>query len=238
MTQPTFATNRAYSRFISVASNNQRNHMLPRFLLFIALFLTPLAATASDISKAERAELQAISAHFNTISTLQGRFLQFGPRGEQSEGSFSLKRPGRVLFDYDPPMALQVVSNGEQLLVADGKRNTNDLYSLKRSPLRFLLDDKLDLSKDKKVQDVSVEGGLITVRVSSRAGLKNNKIAFMFDKQSKKLVQWIVTDAQGLDTSVTIFDTSLNESIDDNLFYIDVKGLRTAAGKRNIRTNN
>ncbi len=60
--------------------------------------LAPSAAMAQGASGAAAA--QQIADHFSAVRTMTGEFVQFGPRGEQTGGTFYLQRPGKVRFDY------------------------------------------------------------------------------------------------------------------------------------------
>ena len=92
--------------------------------------------------------LNALREHYAKVPTMQGEFLQFDPKGNQSGGTFAIKRPGKVRFDYEEPSPVEVVSNGLAVMVINNKLKTFDSYPLKNTPLKLLLDDKLNISKD------------------------------------------------------------------------------------------
>ncbi len=46
---------------------------------------------------------QQIANQFSSVKTLTGDFVQFGPRGEQTEGTFYIERPGKIRFNYNKP---------------------------------------------------------------------------------------------------------------------------------------
>jgi outer membrane lipoprotein-sorting protein len=57
----------------------------------------------------------------------------------------------------------------------------------------------------------------------------------MFDPKSYELRQWTITDAQGKDTTVMIFNTKEGVSLSDDLFTIDYtanRELNTKGGNR------
>jgi len=55
------------------------------------------------MSGADARDLTRISNYLNGISTMEGHFVQVGHDGELSEGTFYLRRPGRIRFEYRPP---------------------------------------------------------------------------------------------------------------------------------------
>ena len=65
-------------------------------------FCTSAALAAALISQPVLAQdgrdLARISAYLNSISTLEGEFVQVDPDGVLSEGQFFIHRPGRIRF--------------------------------------------------------------------------------------------------------------------------------------------
>lgn len=177
------------------------------------------AATAS-LNQAQREMLSGINQTFNAIRTLYGKFTQFGPDGARTDGEFFLERPGKIRFIYQRPSTLDIIADGRDVVVRDRKLATHDLFPLSQTPLRFLLADKIDLTSEANVQQVSIEPDLVTVVVSQETMFGDGKLTLLFDRPNQDLKQWIVTDAQGLDTTVVIFDTTQNKGIDPKTFVI------------------
>ena len=63
----------------------------------------------------QQATLVDITNYFNRFRTMEGDFIQFGPHGEQSEGVFHISRPGKIRFQYKPPVKLDVISDGKNV---------------------------------------------------------------------------------------------------------------------------
>ena len=183
--------------------------------------LMPSASAASDTA-------QKIADHFSGVATMSGEFVQFGPRGEQTGGKFYIQRPGKVRFNYEPPSGFRVISDGKSVVIDNTKLNTMDLYPLSKTPLKLLLDDRIDLS-GRKVKSVKEEADLTTIQLADRQFFGNSTITMMFDPKSYDLRQWTITDPQGKDTTVMIFNVKQGVKIDPGLFAIDYK--------RNYRLN-
>ena len=168
----------------------------------------------------EAGVLANISSYFNSFRTMQGEFIQIGPQGQQSEGVFFISRPGKIRFQYKPPVRLDVISDGRSVAIEDKKAKTQELYPYSKTPLRYLLDDRVDLTNRKLVDGVKQEADLISLVIIEKSSLVEGKLTLIFDRQTYELRQWIVTDAQGLDTSVAIFNTRTGIRPDPNLFRI------------------
>ena len=177
--------------------------------------VAPAQAAASDTA-------QKIADHFSSVSTMSGEFVQFGPRGEQTGGEFFIQRPGKVRFNYEAPSGYRVISDGKSVAIDNTKLNTMDLYPLSKTPLKLLLDKRIDLS-GKKVKSVKEDDDLTTIQLADRSLFGSSTITLVFDPKSYELRQWTITDAQGKDTTVMIFNVKQGVKIDQDLFAIDYK---------------
>jgi len=169
----------------------------------------------------QMAALRKINAYFNSIRTMQGRFIQFGPSGEQSEGVFFLARPGKIRFNYSPPVKMDVVADGNQVAIRDNKMMTQDLYPLKKTPLRYLLADQMDLTSSNIVRKLIEEPDLISLVLEQGSAFGGGSLKLIFDTRTYELRQWVVTDSQGLDTSVAVYDVEIGKPADPKNFKIN-----------------
>lgn len=178
-------------------------------------------AGAAALGSEQKTKLAEVNSYFNSVKTMHGDFIQFGPNGERAEGKFYLARPGKIRFYYNPPSKVDIVADGKSVSVKDRKLATQDIWPLKETPLRFLLADRINLEADAEVASVSVEPDLVTVVLADNSTFGTGKLTLIFDASTTELKQWTVTDAQGYDTSVAIYNTSVNGPTDPKLFNID-----------------
>ena len=190
-----------------------------------ALNLAPGLNLLASADAAVPEAAQRIADHFSSVKTMAGEFVQFGPKGEQTGGKFYLERPGKIRFNYDGKSDFRVISDGTSVVILNMKLRTSDLYPLSKTPLKLLLSDHIDLSGG-KVTDIKQEDDLTTIQLADKSVFGNAKITMMFDPKSYELRQWTITDAQGKDTTVMIFNTKEGVSIPDDLFTIDYKANR------------
>ena len=156
--------------------------------------------------KSPEEALDRVNAYFNSLDVMSAYFVQKNPNGQQAEGTLSMRRPGQFHFAYAPPSTLEVVSDGRNVAIRDKKLGTNDVYPVGQTPLKFLVQDNIDLSRDTKVRDVQVgRDGIVTVRFDDSATLGGtSKITLRFDSRANALRQWTIIDAQGYETTVTL----------------------------------
>jgi outer membrane lipoprotein-sorting protein len=176
--------------------------------------------TAFDARQRQLAD--RVSAYLSGVRQLQGKFVQVGPDGTKSEGEFFLQKPGKVRFDYNPPSPIELIADGQSVVVRDRKLATQDLYPLSQTPLRFLLADRIDLLRDTNLIGVYADDVFVTVVIEERQILAGtHKVMLMFGAQDYQLRQWTVTDPQGYDTTVAVYNLDTRVQPDPNLFRID-----------------
>ncbi|WP_435371439.1 outer membrane lipoprotein carrier protein LolA [Mesorhizobium liriopis] len=177
------------------------------------------------------ATAQKIADHFASIRSMSGEFVQFGPKGEQTGGKFFIQRPGKIRFNYESPSAYRVIADGNNVVIDNRKLNTSDLYPLSKTPLKLLLDDRIDLS-DGKLKSVKEDNDLTTIQLADKSVFGNSRITMMFDPKTFDLRQWTITDAQGKDTTVMIFNVQEGAKVDQSLFAIDYTRNRVVNQKK------
>jgi len=186
-------------------------------LLAASLAVTPAIA---KVKGKDAKAVAKISKHFSSVPSMKGEFIQFGPNGEQTGGKFYLKRPGRIRFDYAKPSPIMVKANGKTVAINNKKLKTWDYFPLSKTPLRLLLSSRID-ANDKTIKSVKREKDLTTVILADKSVFGNSKITLMFDPKTFDLRQWTITDNQGKDTSVMIFNVKKNVKLSKRLFKID-----------------
>ena len=184
----------------------------------IALAMS-MGSASAKIGKKDAKTVAKISKHFSSVPSMMGEFIQFGPNGEQTGGKFFLKRPGKIRFDYTKPSPILVKADGKTVGIHNRKLKTWDFFPLSKTPLRLLLADRIDV-KDKSIKSVKREADLTTVVLANKTAFGNSKITLMFDPKSFELRQWTITDDQGKDTSVMIFNVKRNVSLSQKLFSL------------------
>ncbi|MGH6922228.1 MAG: outer-membrane lipoprotein carrier protein LolA [Propylenella sp.] len=204
-------------------------------LLARRAFLAVLVAAAAlpdpghAITAEESAVLREISGALSQVQTMNGEFVQFNPDGQQLQGQFYIARPGRVRFQYDPPATVRVIADGKSVLVYDKKLQTYDIWPLSQTPLRLLLDSSLDLSTSEKVTAVGVAPDLVEVVLQDETRFSAGTLNLIFDRTTHELRQWTVTDQQGLQTMVALYNVQIGNALNDDLFKINYQAATNAA---------
>jgi len=186
----------------------------------------PAAQTAAPV-KLDRAEaIKRANAFFNASPVLTADFVQLGADGKRSEGKLHVQRAGRVRFEYAEPATMEVVSDGARVVVRDRKLKSEQTYFIDQTPLKFFMKEKFDLEKDVKLVDVAIEDTGVTIEIEDSATFGGTShVKLLFDPKTFKLKQWQVTDPQGYQTLLTLFNLDQTTTPDPSLFKIEQKAM-------------
>jgi outer membrane lipoprotein-sorting protein len=183
---------------------------------------SPAPKTATAFDAKQRATLDRISLYLSSVQTMVGNFVQVGPDGGKTQGTFYIQKPGKVRFEYNPPTPIDIIADGSSVVVRDRNLATQDLYPLSQTPLRYLLADRIDILRDTDVISVTSDDTFVTVVIEEKQlVVGTSRLMIMFDAKDLALKQWTVTDPQGLDTTVAVFNLDATKKPDPNLFVIN-----------------
>jgi len=170
----------------------------------------------------QKAQAAKVSAYLSSLQTLVGNFVQVGPDGSKTKGDFYIQKPGKVRFEYDDPSPIAIIADGSSVAVRDRKLATQDIYPLSQTPLRYLLSDRIDLLKDTNVVSVTADDLFISVTIEEKQALiGTSRLMLMIGAKDGQLKQWTVTDPQGYDTTVAVYNLDTSKKLDPGLFKID-----------------
>jgi outer membrane lipoprotein-sorting protein len=170
----------------------------------------------------QKAQAAKVSSYLSSLQTLVGNFVQVGPDGSRVKGDFYIQKPGKVRFEYDAPSPLAIISDGSSLVVRDRNLATQDIYPLSQTPIRFLLSDRIDLMKDTNVVNVTADDTFISVTIEEKQTLiGTSRLMLMLGAKDGQLKQWTVTDPQGYETTVAIYNLDTTRRVNPDLFKLD-----------------
>jgi outer membrane lipoprotein-sorting protein len=182
----------------------------------------PAATTTVSFNPTQRAQVDKVSTYLSSVQQLVGSFVQVGPDGRKAKGEFYIQKPGKVRFEYEAPSPIEIVADGQSVVVRDRKLATQDLYPLSQTPLRFLLSDRIDLLKDTNVISVRSDELYVSVTVEeTHAVVGTSRLVMMLGAKDYQLKQWTVTDPQGFETTVAVSNLDTSKRPDPGLSKID-----------------
>jgi outer membrane lipoprotein-sorting protein len=176
-----------------------------------------LAASAPSTPE-EQADIARIEAYLNSVKSLQARFLQVDNNGNSIGGNVWMMRPGRMRFEYDPPDKMLLVAGHGLLVYYDpAVRQTTNIF-LSSTPLGLLLQDNLKLSGDVTVTGIARAKGQIQLTLIRTARPNAGTITLIFATDPLTLVSWIIRDAQGRQTQISLYDVKYGGTYPNSMF--------------------
>jgi outer membrane lipoprotein-sorting protein len=180
-------------------------------------------------SDTETADLDKVSAYLNAIHSLKAGFIQIGPEGGVDQGQVAIQKPGQIRFEYRPPSPVSITATGGSVYVKNARLNTVDRYDLSDTPLGLLLNDSVDLKRNRAVMGVREQDGSIIVQARTSTNRNNSNITLVFSAPAIELRQWTVKDNQGGNTTVALRDLQVGAALDPGLFAVPVKAVKQSS---------
>lgn len=180
-----------------------------------------LVATA-PAAQAQAGDLAQAVAALRGISTMRANFVQIDRNGKRVSGVMSLKRPGRIRFQYERGVPFLIVSDGSAFTFVDYSVRQVQRWPIKNSPLGALLDPKRDVARFGKLMPVS-SPNIVSVEVRDKAHPEFGVITLVFVRKASapgglELTSWAALDSQNTLTRVNLSNHQYGLAIPDNTF--------------------
>jgi outer membrane lipoprotein-sorting protein len=180
------------------------------------------SGSTTALSAEQRAIVEKVDNYLSNMQVMTGNFVQIAPDGRRTQGEFYISKPGRVRFEYDDPSPISLIADGQSVVVRDRNLATQDVYPLSQTPLRFLLAEHVNLMKDTNLVAVYADDVFVTVVVEEKNSIVGtSRLMIMFSAKDMQLKQWTVTDPQGYDTTVAVYNIDTSKRPDPSMFKID-----------------
>lgn len=183
---------------------------------------TALALTAAAPAPAQSGGLAAVSAHLKAVTTMTADFTQTDRAGKTVAGTLSLKRPGKVRFQYQKGVPILIVGDGKALTFIDYSVRQVQRWPIGSTPLGVLLNPDRDLTGIAKL--VPAANPRITlVEARDKKHPEYGVITLAFSKNDSApaglmLEGWVSIDSQNNRTTVRLSNQRFNGPISDKTF--------------------
>ncbi|MBX7458476.1 outer membrane lipoprotein carrier protein LolA [Qipengyuania sp. 1NDH17] len=174
----------------------------------------PVEAAAGDLDKAVAA--------LRGISTMKADFVQTDRNGQAVSGVMTLKRPGKIRFEYEKGVPLLVVSNGKSMYMIDYEVNQVQRWPIKNSPLGALLDPSRDVKKYGRLIPTSHDD-VVSIEVRDPKRPEFGVITLIFARDASapgglRLTHWVALDSQNHRTTVRLSNNRYGVAVADSAF--------------------
>jgi outer membrane lipoprotein-sorting protein len=176
------------------------------FILMLAVVvLVPLSGGRAETTKDFKADVAAVENYLQELGSARARFVQTTHDGTQLVGTFYLKRPGKLRFEYDDPIEDFVVADGFFIYFYDAELGEQTNAPIGQTLADFFLRSNVSLDDDVKVDSIKRNGGFLQVKLVQFDDPEAGSLTLGFKENPFTLSKWRVQDAQGLITEVELF---------------------------------
>ena len=142
--------------------------------------------------------------------------------GRSVGGTLTLKRPGRIRFEYAEDVNMLIVSNGKSLTMIDYEVRQVQRWPIGNSPLGALLDPRRDVARYGKLQPTG-NPNVISVEVRDSKHPEYGVITLVFIRKPSapgglELVNWVALDSQNKRTTIRLSNHRYGVAVADNAF--------------------
>ena len=168
------------------------------------------------------ADLAGAVTALRAISTMRADFVQSDTNGQRVKGVLTLKRPGKIRFQYEKGVPMLVVSDGSALSFVDYEVRQVQRWPIRNSPLGALLDPSRDVGKYGRVVPTGSDR-IVSVEVRDKARPEYGVITLVFTRKADapgglELSSWAALDSQKRRTIVTLSNQQYGLALPDNTF--------------------
>ncbi len=166
----------------------------------------------------QQALVSKIEAFVNDITTIEADFVQMSGDGGFARGTLYLQRPGRMRFEYEPPVPYLLVSDGTFFIYVDNELEQVTYLPLSQTPADLLLRENFSLAEGLILTGFKEEGSVVKVEVADSGKPDLGRVTLTFNRDPLSLKSWTVLDPQAQRIQVTLVNPLYGKKLDRSLF--------------------
>lgn len=181
--------------------------------IMVALPAYGQSATSQDIiSQAER--------WFEDITTMRAEFTQVSSDGSAATGTLYMRRPSQMRLHYDGDAKLALIVSQGWLHVDEGRDKRVNSYPISSTPFAPMLKEDIQLRSPKFETFTKRQDGVASVTLVQETGESAGRLTLEFSERPFALRRWIIEDAVGVTTKVTLQNPQFGEAFNNFLFAV------------------
>ncbi|WP_439646557.1 LolA family protein [Sphingomonas soli] len=181
-----------------------------------------LAIAAPALVSAAQPEMAQVQKHLEGVSSMVANFAQTDRNGRTLTGTMTLKRPGKIRFQYQKGVPQLIVADGKSLYFIDYQVRQVDRWPIGNSPLAVLLNPKRDITKFAKLLPTG-DPRVVSIEVHDPKHPEYGRITMIFQKNASApsglmLQGWVALDSQNNRTTIRLSNQRFNAAVADGEF--------------------
>ncbi|WP_338467544.1 outer membrane lipoprotein carrier protein LolA [Novosphingobium sp. ZN18A2] len=186
----------------------------------VAAFVPAQSATAA--AEAVPPQVNEAVTALRDISTMQADFVQTDRTGQRVSGVLTMKRPGRIRFQYQDGVPLLIVSDGKALTMIDYEVRQVQRWPIKNSPLGALLDPNRDVARYARLIPTG-HPDVLSLEAKDPKHPEYGTITMIFMRDASapggwQLDSWVALDSQNKRTTIRLSNQKYGMSVSNNMF--------------------
>ena len=184
------------------------------FLVSLPIMLVSMPLMAND-------DLMRAEEWFNKIRTISADFVQVASDGTSAEGKLAFRRPSRMKITYGKGDELQLITSSVWLHVDRPDERLLTSYPISETPLSLILAEKVSLRPDGyETRVFPTSAGIVRIQIGKDDGEGAGRMTLEFSEKPFQFRRWIVLDAAGIETSVTLQNIVYDQPIANEAFRL------------------
>lgn len=193
------------------------------------------AIMPAHLSAEEKKRVNEVEEYLSSINTIVADFVQIAPSGEYTSGTFQLKRPGKMRWEYDPPTPILMVADGDFLVFYDYELEQESYIPMDSTLAGFLAREEIRFGRDVVIVEFKKGPGSLRIALVQRKKPDEGKLTLEFSTEPLQLRNMLVKDAVGQETTVALNNARYGMELDDKLFVFESQKFKPRIGEKKKR---
>ena len=193
------------------------------FFAALAMLAVPIpAASGPAFAASSTDDLVQVQQHLQAVQSMIADFTQTDRAGRSLTGVLTLKKPGKIRFQYEKGVPILIVGDGKALTFIDYSVRQVQRWPIGNSPLGVLLDPSRDMSKVAHVV-AGTDPRVLSVEAADPRHPEYGRITLVFARDPAgpaglMLQGWVALDSQGNRTTIRLAHQRFNTPVGDGAF--------------------
>lgn len=187
-------------------------------LIIFPAFAEDATFLASDQLKPHQKTISRVEKYLSELTTIISDFTQVAPDGSIATGTFYLKRPGLMRWQYHPPTPILMVADSHELIFYDYELEQVTHIPLDSTLVGFLAQEKIRFSGSVGITTIENQNKVIRIQLAQKEKPSEGQLLLEFSDSPLQIRSMVVTDATQQKTTVSLQKARYGLPIDKELF--------------------
>ena len=179
---------------------------MKNILSIIFIFFFSTYALSSNKENIIKSLYNTTNLSFNFEQSINGKI---------ETGNCIIEYPKKILCNYNLANKKILVSNGKSLVIKT-KSGSYYRYSIKRTPLNYILDKNFLINEIQNLEGRMIDDKFINFKIL----IEDNEINIFFDSNNYNLIGWQTLDIYQNLSITYIYSLKINQTLEEDFFRL------------------